>query len=156
MGADWYSPFILFGSAISIPSGKTFASFLYKLLSLSLEKPFQIRGMLSQFHSRMEGMSEEDYESMSESAEIVIGFMPSNDMMVNCDRIATLKELMSSAPLNKYSFSVPTFRTGISWEGNPYEDTEYSDEEVEEVVEAPKQPAKKITAEEMNAMFFHT
>jgi hypothetical protein len=135
MGADWYMPFVLFGSSISIPSDKTFNRILSKLSSLPLEKPFQICGMLPEFHSRMEGMHESEYDSMSEYANIIIGFSPSDDMMVNIDLAAKLKDIMDSEPFNKYTFAEPRFHTGIDWEGNPYEDSEESEEEV---MEAPK------------------
>ena len=121
MGADWYIPFVLFGVAVKIPSGKTFSSFLSKISSLPLETPFQVSGILFEFHSRMEGMRESDYDSMSDSANIVIGFTPSKDMMENVELANKLKEILESEPFNMYSFSESRFHTGIVWEGNPYD-----------------------------------
>jgi hypothetical protein len=157
MGADWYSPFVLFGSSVTIPDGKSYTSFLRFLQSLALDHPFQIQGMLSEFHSRMEGMYESDYESLTDNATIVIGFAPSNDMMINCERAEKLKSyLLEHDILKTYSFDVPTFHTGIDWEGNPYE-SETDEETLETAVplSTPFTPAKTVSVDEMNSMFFH-
>ena len=77
--------------------------------------------MLVEFHSRMEGMSSEDSDSMTDGAVIVVGFRPSSDFAENAKKAEELSAYLNEHEvLKNYSFEPASFHAGISWYGNPY------------------------------------
>ncbi len=116
MGADWYFPFVVYGYILSHPT-MTFREILKDLHSLQSD-PFECEGMLVEFHSRMEGMDDEEREQMDQGAIVVIGFRPSADLNKTCEMAEKLKVFVESSPeLSKYTYTEPSFHTGISWWG---------------------------------------
>lgn len=133
MGADWYEPFIIYGCEFDIPADTRYRKFLQELLELNdiIEKPFKITGMLSSFHSRMEGSDNTD---MDDSAVIVIGFTPDNNLEKTMEVGKKLYEYIIDNPIFM-GFDIvgsPKFHCGIEWNHEPDEDSDEDDEFDEE------------------------
>lgn len=142
MGADWYSTFVVFGCSVTIPKDKSYTQVFNKLSNIDMEEPFHVYSMLSEFHSRMEGMTDDERDSMTEYAEIVIGFVPSKNMATNCELSEKLKAYLAECEaLQKYSFGDPKFHTGIDWYVDDDDGTD-DDGTDEEEIHARIQPAK--------------
>ncbi len=134
MGADWYSCFSFFGYEIKVPENSTYAKLFNKLAGLNsvLEEPFRIMGILSEFHSRMEGG---DDSEMDESADLVIGFYPTNDFKIMDELSNKLSEYIIDNPLLQgLTFSEnSTFYSGIEWTNHiTYESDDAEDDEDED------------------------
>jgi hypothetical protein len=119
MGADWYYPFVMYGCIIEIPDDTTFTKFLKFLQSIS--SPFKIDGMIYEIHSRMEGMSDDEYDNMTDDAVICIGFYPSGDFTEDAKKAEELSVYLKEDVMKEYSFQGPKFHVGFDWEGNPCE-----------------------------------
>lgn len=143
MGADWYSTLIYFGYAISIPRHKSYRKFVGKLYGLNgiIQKPFEITGVLSDFHSRMEYASSQELAELDDSAQILIGFTPPSDIDEFVKLANDLKEFVSdNSILEGLDIETkPQFFSGIDWfdsidieEDDSKEDEESDDEDSEE------------------------
>ena len=135
MGADWYYCFTLFGYEIKLPSGITYPKFVNELMKINefLQEPFKITGILSSFHSRMEGSSFEELSELDDGAIIIIGFKPPSNLEYLTHLINELKDYVTD---NHYLMGLeisetPEFYSGIKW-FERYYDYESSDEEDDE------------------------
>jgi len=126
MGADWYEPDIFYGFKIIIPKNKNYRTFAKQLLKkkIPFNKPFDIRGFLPSFHSRMEGGDNSD---LDDYAVLVIGFNPPNDLTLLLDYANKLNEEIKEK-LNFVKLAAKSaFYTGIDWSSS-IEDSIYDDE----------------------------
>ena len=129
MGADWYVIRTLYGYAFdlsSYPSYRAIVSTLYQLQSF-VATPFQIMGILSEFHSRME-FDETDNLYLDRFASVVVGFVPDADLERTGALAKELSEYLADNPVFQ-GFdigAVPRFFSGIEWyheEGEESEDS---------------------------------
>ena len=146
MGADWYGPFIIYGFEFDIPADTRYRKFLQELLELNdiIEKPFEITGILSSFHSRMEGSDNID---LDDSAVIVIGFKPDNNLEKTMELGSKLSEYIIDNPIFM-GFDIvglPKFHCGIEWNHEPDEESEDEDEEGEEDEEEEEEEDEEQT-----------
>jgi len=130
MGADHYTTFTFFGYIIQIPTDTTYRKYGGKLYGLNgvIGDSFEITGMLSEFHSRMEGASYEEIKELDDDAQLIIGFCPSADLTILVDKAAQLSEYITDNPIFEgIKFSEkPKFISGIDW----FQDIEsYEDED---------------------------
>lgn len=114
MGADWYFPFVIYGHAFTLSS--SYRHTLHQLHQLEefIIPPFSIFGILSSFHSRMEFTNPSE---MDDSATIVIGFTPDNDLQKTLATANELHEYITNNPIFLGFDIQPTsqFFTGIEW-----------------------------------------
>jgi hypothetical protein len=128
MGADWYAPFTIYGYEIQVQDGDDLTKFIYDTYQIELPKEFEIRNILSEFHSRMEGS---DNEELNELSTLIIGFEPDKDLEKTIELSKKLENYLyefnqlHGFVLNEF----PEFYTGIEWyseEWGEYE-SEYED-----------------------------
>lgn len=129
MGADWYVIRTLYGYAFdlsSYPSYRALVRLLYQLQPF-VASPFQIIGILSEFHSRME-FDETDNVYLDRFASVLVGFVPDVDL----ERTATLAKELSEYIVDNPIFEgfdivmTPRFFSGIEWYPNEIEESEDS------------------------------
>ena len=133
MGADWYSCLSFFGYEIKVPEDTTYRKFVNKLFGIEsiLEKPFSIMGLLSEFHSRMEGMTSYELSEMDENAYLILGFFPTNDFTEMAELAKKLAEYITDNPiLTGLTFDEkPKLYSGIDWYSNVEVEEESDDED---------------------------
>jgi hypothetical protein len=136
MGADWYTCLTYFGYRIGLPDGMTYKKFVNKVNEINefLQEPYKITGLLKDFHSRMESMSEWEQESFDSSATILIGFKPDDKLDMFIHSVNELKEYVTD---NHYLMGLeldetPKFYSGIEWFTNMYYEYESSEDEDED------------------------
>jgi hypothetical protein len=118
MGADWYVIHTLYGYAFdasSFPNYRNLVTLLYQLQPF-LQTPFQIMGILPEFHSRME-FDETDNVYLDRMATVVIGFVPDADLERTAGLAKELAEYVADNPVLQ-GFDVlpaPRFFSGIEW-----------------------------------------
>lgn len=131
MGADWYNTFSFFGYEIKVPSDTTYSKFVNRLFGPSsiLEEPFTITGILTEFHSRMEGASDVELAQLNDYAHIVIGFYTVNDLVKMVELGRSLAEYIVDNPILKglEIAETPRFYAGIEWFVNTYEEDSDND-----------------------------
>ena len=143
MGADWYTCLSFFGYEVEIPKYTNYAKLYNDWVGLNdvLEEPFKFTGILQEFHSRMEGMTQEEQEEFNEQAHLVIGFYLTNDFKEMAKLADRLSEYITEMrPLKELSLSkTPKIYSGIEWishiEADDYEsdrDDDYTDEDEED------------------------
>jgi len=129
MGADWYVIRTLYAYTFDIssyPSYRSIVSTLYQLQPF-VATPFQIMGILSEFHSRME-FDETDNLYLDRFASVVIGFVPDADLERSSALAKELSEYIVDNPVFQgFDISVaPRFFSGIEWYHEQEEDSEDS------------------------------
>lgn len=136
MGADWYTCLTFYGYRIGLPDGMTYKKFVNQVNEINefLQEPYKITGLLSEFHSRMESMSEWEQESFDASAVILIGFKPDDNLDMFVHNVNELKEYVTD---NHYFMGLeidktPKFYSGIEWFTNMYYEYESSEEDEDE------------------------
>jgi hypothetical protein len=123
MGADWYNPFIIFGCEFVIPPEISYRKFIKKVLPLKdFMTTFSIRGILTSFHSRMEG-DIDDNKDLDELAYVVIGFEPSGDFEKMIELRTKLLNFVTDNPIfEEFEIvKVAKYYCGIEW--NPCSDS---------------------------------
>ena len=131
MGADWYVIRTLYGYAFDIssyPSYRSIVSTLYQLQPF-VATPFQIMGILSEFHSRME-FDETDNRYLDRFASVVIGFVPDADLERTVLLAKELSEYVVDNPVFQgFDIGVaPRFFSGIEWYREDYDSDSESDD----------------------------
>ena len=115
MGADWYVTSVLYGYAFKIPKGSTYHQILHSAFRQhKLEPPFEVVGLLSEFHSRMECDSD-DNQDLDEQATVVVGFCPDDDFDKSKVLLAKLNEEILPLFKDYAMYDLPGFHTGIEW-----------------------------------------
>ena len=130
MGADWYVIHTLYGYAFDMSSYKSYRALVSALYQLQpfLTPPFQIMGVLSEFHSRME-FDETGNVYLDRLASVVVGFVPDVDL----ERTVALAKELSEYVVDNPVFAgfdivmTPRFFSGIEW--YPEEEDESEDSE---------------------------
>ena len=130
MGADWYVIRTLYGCPFDISSYPSYRSIVQTLYQLQpfVAPPFQIMGILSEFHSRME-FDEADNLYLDRFASIVIGFVPDADL----ERTVRLAKELSEYVIDNPVFegfdiaTVPRFVSGIEWYPEDIDSSDASD-----------------------------
>lgn len=135
MGADWYYCETFFGYKIAIPDDTTYRRFIRDLSGLCeiIKAPFKITGILSNFHSRMEGMESDEREYLDNDANIIIGFRPDGELSRIVELNTELLEYITDNPIFE-GFDIadkPAFYSGIDW-FEYYLDYDDSDDESDE------------------------
>ena len=81
MSIAWYNTFTFFGYEIIIPENTTYRKFCKGLYGInSIITPFEITGILSDFHNQLDSSDKEELTCFDEQAYLVIGFKPSNNL----------------------------------------------------------------------------
>lgn len=139
MGADWYEPYIIFGYEITVPAGKSYRKFITQMRDLNtlIESPFTIDGILTNFHSRMEGGN---CKELDDYAVVVVGFQPLNDLEATLTLAKRLADYVKETTLlDGFTISSkPKFYTGIAWNYDGYvasDDEEETEDEYDEDAE---------------------
>ena len=127
MGADWYVIRTLYGYAFdlsSYPSYRAIVSTLYQLQSF-VATPFQIMGILSEFHSRME-FDETGNVYLDRLASVVVGFVPDADLERTSALAKELSEYVVDNPVFQgFDLAIaPRFFSGIEWYPEEEEESE--------------------------------
>jgi hypothetical protein len=113
MDTDWYCTSSMYGYAFQIPEDTTYGDFLEFVFRLhKLEPPFEIVGLLSVFHSQMQG---EDNDELDRDAKIVLGFSPQDDLDETAGLILKLKKNILPLFKDYEMLPGPKFYTGIEW-----------------------------------------
>ena len=134
MGADWYEPFTIYGCEFVIPPDANYRKFVNKAYDLQsfVMEPFEIRGVLESFHSRMEGDIDDNRE-LDEMATVVIGFEPT----INLEKMIELRDKLLVYIKDNVVFEGfdivrnPKFYCGIEWHPG-VDDNDDSDEDSED------------------------
>lgn len=126
MGADWYTCVSYYGYEIKIPLNKSYRQVIKMLKEFCIPMPFMFNGILSEFHSRMEGSSLCQRISLDNNAQLFLGFKVPNDLNTLLQLQNDLDEFIKQNPiLNDIEFKEEsTFFSGIEW----YDDVEDEDE----------------------------
>jgi hypothetical protein len=112
MGADWYYSMCVFGTCITVPEDKNFASYFHYLDKLFKESNFKLVSMLPSVHSRLEG---QDSSEMYDYCDIILG--------IRVDKISLETLVIESEKLKKYmeestsevKFGPVKFYSGVEW-----------------------------------------
>jgi hypothetical protein len=119
MGADWYESLILYGYSVKLPSGEIYRRYIKELDALNaiLPAPFIFTGLLTMFHSRMEGASREDFDELSEGAHVLLGFYANENLEKTAADAKKLAEWVSENPIldGIEIASEARFYSGIDW-----------------------------------------
>jgi hypothetical protein len=119
MSISWYNTFTFFGYEIIIPENTTYRKFCKELYGINsiVEPPFEITGILSDFHNQLDSSDTEELTQFDEQAYLVIGFKPQNDMEEMLRLSIQLSEYVIDNPLLEgINFSIkPRFFSGIDW-----------------------------------------
>jgi hypothetical protein len=153
MGADWYYCLTYFGYLIKVPDGISYKKFVNQVNEINefLQEPYKITGLLSNFHSRMESMSEWEQESFDENAVILIGFEPKdNSFDTFIHNVNELKEYVTD---NHYLMGLelddsPKFYSGIEWFTNMYYEYESSDDDDDDEEEEEEEDEEDYEGED--------
>lgn len=134
MGCDWYSIFCVYGYNIIIPKGINYHKYLLKLQDLDIKQPFGIESLISDFHSRLEGCDMDDISYLDKYANIVLGFIPSDDLNETLNMANQLKEYITDNPdFKDIQFSEkPGFYSGDTWDYTTYIEDESDEDEEDE------------------------
>ena len=128
MCADWYVPSIVYGYSFDISSFSSYRTAEHTLSSLRpfLSSPFDIHGILTKFHSRME--FETHFHDLDPFAFLVIGFIPDSDLQKTLTLSQELSEYIQHNPifLGLDMDSTPRFFTGIPWPPASYDSSSIS------------------------------
>ena len=117
MGADWYTPEIWYGYSFVLSSSfRSLAKQLHDIRAF-VSAPFDIVGLLTTFHSRMECVSDSDLQDLDNYAVFILGFKPDNDLEKTLTHGKELAEYIQNNPiLMGFTLdSKPSFFTGIDW-----------------------------------------
>jgi hypothetical protein len=132
MGADWYESLVLYGYAVELPEGVIYRNYIKELDALNaiLPPPFIFTGLLTMFHSRMEGAPKEDLDELSEGAHILLGFYVNEDLDRATADSKKLTEWMAENPIldGIKIASDARFYSGIDWWDAIIETTSDSDD----------------------------
>jgi hypothetical protein len=141
MGADWYNCFSFFGYQIEVPDDTTYRKLVRKIYGLNgiLPEPFTIMGILSRFHSRMEGMDAYELSQMDKDACLIIGFYLTDNLTNMVELSVKLSDYVIDNPiLEGLTLSKSgNLYSGIDWfsnidEGDDDDDDDDDDEESDE------------------------
>lgn len=108
MSTDWYAPFILYGASVRLQTA-TLKRLRALLASIDLQHPFEIHGLLPEFHSNMS----DNHETQG---IIVLGFRPVADLHKTCALADALQVFLKRPELAGVGFEDLRFHTGIPWE----------------------------------------
>jgi hypothetical protein len=119
MGADWYESLAFYGYSVNLPAGVTYRQYIKELDALNaiLPAPFIFTGLLTMFHSRMEGASNDDLDELSEGAHILIGFYVNENLEKTTADSKKLAEWVAENPIldGIEIASEARFYSGIDW-----------------------------------------
>jgi hypothetical protein len=119
MGADWYESLILYGYSVKLPAGVTYRQYIKELDALNaiLPAPFIFTGLLTMFHSRMEGATRDELDELSEGAHILIGFYVNENLEKTLGDAKKLAEFVAETPILEgiEIASEAMFYSGIDW-----------------------------------------
>ena len=123
-----------------------------------------IECLLSEFHSRMEGMNDDEHADLTRNSTLVVGFLPPNDIsqLLTCSE--QFKTFLTTSELSsKFALGPMEFHTGINWypredeydEESDDETDDETDDESDDETDDPTPPrATPLTAEELRTMFY--
>jgi hypothetical protein len=128
MGADWYIPSTFYGYQIQVREEELLTRFIYDAYQIEVPKEFEIRNILTEFHSRMEGA---DNDELDELSTLVIGFTPDKDLEKTIELSRKLEKYIDEfTQLHGFTLNeFPEFYSGIEWYGEDWgdDDSEYDD-----------------------------
>lgn len=133
MSCEWYTSVVYYGMTIDVPGGENYRRFVsnaYKIQPF-IDEPFRIVSLLPKFHSRMEG---DECEELDDTAVLLIGFVPPNDLE-ETDRLgAKLDMYVRDNPvLEGYDVvGCGQFFSGILWDELRWGEIEDEEEEDED------------------------
>jgi hypothetical protein len=101
MGADWYFIRGFYGYEIKISDDSSFGDIINTLEKLGqiIDKSFKFAAILSEFHSRIEDMGEDELRDMYSGSTIIIGFETINDLGLMLKKSEELKEYITDNPI---------------------------------------------------------
>ena len=118
MSISWYNTFTFFGYEIIIPENTTYRKFCKGLYGInSIISPFEITGILSDFHNQLDSSDPEELVCFDEQSYLVIGFKPPNNLDELLKLSKELSDYVIDNPfLESLTYSVkPRFFSGIEW-----------------------------------------
>lgn len=132
MGADWYVIRTLYGYAFDLSSSPSYREMVGTLYELQpfVAAPFQIMGILTDFHSRME-FDEVGNRYLDQFASVVVGFVPDADLERTVVMAKDLSEYVVDNPVFQ-GFDIvmtPRFISGIEWYPDADEEEEDDSED---------------------------
>jgi len=133
MSCEWYKPSVYYGMVIGVPVGENYRRFVSNVYKLQpfLDESFRVVSLLPKFHSRMEG---DECEELDDTAVLLIGFVPSNDLEENAMLGAKLGMYVRDNPvLEGYDVvGCGQFFCGILWDEQRWGEIEEEDEDEDE------------------------
>jgi hypothetical protein len=156
MGADWYFIQGFYGYEIKI-TPSSFKDIVKVLINLQgiIDDRLEYAAILSEFHSRMEGMDENELKDMYEHSSLIIGFKTVDDLSKMIELADYLKEYIKNIPFFELEFyENPGFFYGMNVIESVYDmfyhedDNETESEDSEEESKSNNEENEENTSDE--------